>query len=93
MLPPLLALMEGNTPAEIRLSDPKVRGSVEEPRLTNQCQLILARLKQGPASNTELANIATRFGARVHDLRSAGYNIVITHRDRRSGLTFYALEA
>jgi hypothetical protein len=72
--------------------DPRVRGTVEEPRLSKQSQAILDRLRQRPASNSELMLIAQRFGARVHDLRAAGFNIQITERDRETGMTWYALE-
>jgi hypothetical protein len=72
--------------------DPKVRGTEEEPRLTRQSLAILARLREGPASNSDLVLIAQRFGARVHDLREAGYPITILSRDRASGVTVYALE-
>jgi hypothetical protein len=75
-----------------RLADPKVRGTEEEPRLSRQCQAILARLKEGPASNSDLMRIAQRFGARIHDLRGAGYAIEIQSRDRVTGVTIYAME-
>ena len=81
---PLLALM---------LADPKVQTSEEAPRLTAQCQAVYERLQQGPASNAELVTIATRFGARLHDLRGSGIEIEIISRDRKSGLVWYALGA
>jgi hypothetical protein len=46
-----------------------------KPRFTRQHQAILDRLEQGPATNTELVQIAQRFGARVKELRDAGYVI------------------
>ena len=72
--------------------DPRVRGTVEEPRLSRQSLAVLERLRQGPAENTELVLIAQRFGARVHDLRGAGFPVVILSRDRETGVTVYALE-
>jgi hypothetical protein len=71
--------------------DPRVKGSVEEPRLSRQSLEMLARLKEGPATNAQLTTIAQRFGARIHDLRAAGFQVEITHRDRETGLTTYAL--
>lgn len=43
---------------------------------------ILEMLKTRPRSNTELARITKRYGARIHDLRQAGFNIK-THHDGR----------
>ena len=63
----------------------------EKPRLTKQCIKILERLRRGEATNKELVEIATRFGARVLDLRRAGYDIRITERNRETGITWYAL--
>jgi hypothetical protein len=42
-------------------------------RLNRQCTLILECLRKGPATNIELVHIAQRFGARLHDLKRAGY--------------------
>ena len=44
----------------------------EAPRLGAQHETILARLREGPATNVELGMICQRFGARLHELRLAG---------------------
>lgn len=54
--------------------DPNVTTS-DVPRLTGQNAAILARLKQGPATNVELAAMALKYGGRISDLRAAGYRI------------------
>lgn len=66
--------------------------SGENPRrLSAQCEQILARLKRGPASNTELSAIAMRYSARIFDLRRRGYKIEITARDTDTGAVTYEL--
>jgi hypothetical protein len=47
----------------------------ERARLSPQHDAILARLRQGPATNLELEAIAHRFGARLHELKRAGHEI------------------
>ena len=47
----------------------------DRPRLNRQCLKILARLREGPATNRELAEIALNYRARTSDLRNAGYTI------------------
>jgi len=59
-------------------------------RLNKQCQAILSRLREGPATNRELANIALKYTSRVSDLRDAGHTIRCTRK--RGGLTVYTLE-
>jgi hypothetical protein len=44
----------------------------EAPRLRPQHHEILARLREGPATNLELGMICQRFGARLNELRKAG---------------------
>lgn len=43
------------------------------PRLSAQHRAILARLKEGPATNLQLSLIAMRFGARLEELKRAGH--------------------
>jgi hypothetical protein len=62
----------------------------EMPRLSRQSQLILNRLRCGPARNTELVEIAVRYGARLLDLRRSGFRIT-TELDRASGVAVYRL--
>ena len=60
-------------------------------RLSKQQQAILARLRVGPATNLELIQIAQRFSARIHELRTAGYRIERTRDDEEAGIYLYAL--
>lgn len=61
------------------------------PRVTRQAREILARLRQGRATNSDLNGIAFRYSARIHELRKAGHDIRIVDRNDESGLTVYAL--
>jgi hypothetical protein len=45
----------------------------EAPRLSLQHRTILDRLREGPATNLELGMICQRFGARLQELKVAGY--------------------
>lgn len=45
------------------------------PRTKGQALEILARLRQGPATNTELTQICLRYSARIHELRRSGHTI------------------
>jgi len=71
--------------------DPNVDAR-EVKRLSNQCAMILKRLRIGPTSNHELATLSLKYTSRISDLRSAGYAITITHADHASGLRIYQLE-
>lgn len=64
----------------------------ERRRLTRQCALVLARLREGPATNMELIPISTRFSARIFELRKIGYVIDTDCIDRAAGLTNYTLK-
>ena len=63
----------------------------ERPRLSRQCQAILERLRRGPATNDELAQIARKYTSRVSDCRASGFEIEVTSRDFKTGLTTYEL--
>ena len=47
----------------------------EQSRLSGQKLKIVQRLRQGPALNTELNSICYRYGARIFELRKAGFEI------------------
>jgi len=72
-------------------SDPKVTPQ-EAPRLSRQSQAVLDFLRGGGAWNHELAHIAIRYSARIHDLRRAGYVIRIVERNHENGAVRYRLE-
>lgn len=65
---------------------------VERQRLTGQNAAILARLRQGTATNYELAALSLKYTARISELRQAGYAVGIVSRDHATGRTVYALE-
>ena len=60
-------------------------------RLTGQNAVILARLRSGPATNVELAELSLKYTSRISDLRAAGY--VIECERMSGGLRLYTLEA
>lgn len=64
----------------------------ETPRLSNQCRLILDRLREGNATNRELSQISLKYTGRVSDLRAAGYVIEVIARSHETGLNVYALK-
>lgn len=70
--------------------DPHVHPE-EAPRLSRQCRAILSRLKEGPATNAELAKIALKYSGRTSDLRAAGCIIDVIERDHKSGYVLYRL--
>jgi hypothetical protein len=45
------------------------------PRLNAQHHAILDRLREGPVTNTELSQICQRFGARLQEIKLAGFSI------------------
>lgn len=55
----------------------------------SKSQLILERLRKGPAYNYQLNRIAFRYGAIIHDFRRDGYKIV-TYQEKK-GLFKYIL--
>lgn len=63
----------------------------EHKRLSRQCEAMLARLKEGPTSNGELARFSLKYTSRLSDLRAAGYDIRILSRNTKSGVTVYRL--
>lgn len=65
--------------------------AVERKRLSRQCDAILARLRDGDASNHTLSDIALKYTGRVSELRQAGYDIRVVARDFESGHTVYRL--
>lgn len=77
--------------AVYRMADPKVRDTIETPRLSHQCEMILTMLRAGPVSNRALSGIALKYTSRISDLRAAGYDIK-ARVDRVTGLTMYHLQ-
>jgi hypothetical protein len=75
------------------LFDPPFEGqrhaSAEHRRRTSQCDRILDRLRQGPATNHELSQVALKYTNRISDLRDRGH--VIECEDLGGGLTRYTL--
>ena len=75
-----------------KLCDPVVDVQPEKRRVSKQCALILARLREGPATNRELAAISLKYTSRISDARKTGYDIRVVSQDRASGLTVYELK-
>lgn len=72
--------------------DSHITSPEEQSRLQTQSARILQRLREGPVTGSELLKLAPRFGARIKDLRKAGYRITLVERDYKTGRTVYALE-
>jgi hypothetical protein len=65
-------------------------------RLGRQAQKILDSFKLAPDHRLncmQLLAIAQRFGARLYDIRQAGYVINLVQHDHASGFTVYELRA
>jgi|GEM_PF-6891011 hypothetical protein len=86
--PGLVGLTEGDAPI---VAGPPAAPPVERRRLSGQCLAMLSRLRQGRATNTELATMSLKYTGRISDLRKAGHDIRCVDRDRASGVTWYAL--
>jgi hypothetical protein len=65
--------------------------AAEHRRLNSQCAIIRDRLREGPATNGELSEIARKYTGRISDLRKAGYDIRVTQRNYVTGETTYTL--
>lgn len=66
------------------------------PRLSRQAAEILAAFKAAPLHRldcAQLMTIAQRFGARLYDIRKAGYRIDLVAHDKKTGHTVYELVA
>ena len=85
-----LSLLSSPQPI-IPAADPTVVREAK-PRLSRQCREIVALLERGPATNRELSQIAQRFGARLKDLRAAGYVIETTPVSHERGVFLYTLK-
>jgi hypothetical protein len=78
-------------PHNLKVADPSVRDE-EKPRLHAQAVAIMAAFRSAPGhrlTNGELSAIARRFGARLHEIRKAGAEIIITERDYKAGVVVY----
>lgn len=78
-------------PEVITARDPSVTVD-EQPRLSAQCQQMLDRLRYGPATNRDLAEIGLKYTGRISDLRAAGYRIVVTSKCVETGRCIYELK-
>ena len=48
-------------------------------------------MKEGPATNRELAAISLKYTSRMSDIRKGGYDVRVKERDAASGHTLYEL--
>lgn len=60
---------------DILPQDLNLRRPADRRLAKNASAEILRMLRQGPCSNRQLSRVTSRYGARIHDLRRAGYNI------------------
>lgn len=86
--------VETRLPPVTRAKDPATSHTAEHElnrsgRRTTQLDRILGRLRQGPATNRELAKISLKYTGRVSDARSLGHVIEVEQRGR--GITLYSL--
>lgn len=77
-----------DSPRKLMPRDPSALPA-DVPRLAGQNAAILARLRQGPATNDELIKISRKYTSRISDLRTAGHRIVCGRLG--GGLTEYRL--
>lgn len=78
-----------NNGQSIPVSDPNALES-DKPRLGGKTLAVLEHLRRGPAHGHDLmASGGTRYGARINDLRKAGYKIDAKHV--RDGIWLYSL--
>lgn len=75
---------------KIAPTDPNVSEEDVE-ALSEQCEAIYARLKQGPATSKELAALSLKYTSRASDLRK--YGIKVKCEKRADGVWVYSLEA
>lgn len=73
------------TPRGVTLSAPATR------RLSKQCCAIYERLQKGPATNSELSQIALSYTRRLSDLREHDIAVECYQRDDTTGLNWYRL--
>ena len=75
--------------SEIPVVDPNALKS-DKKRLNGKAKAILERLQRGPAYGHDLMAMGgTRYGARIHDLKKAGYKIHAKHV--KDGIWEYSL--
>ena len=75
----------------MNLWDHAARKEAFRPKPRGQCCAILARLRSGPATSWELAQITFKFTQRISDLRKMGYTVECESCGRGNG-SVYTLE-
>jgi hypothetical protein len=80
------------TQLDLFATDRREKGPPAEDRerVDNARARVLARLKDGPATNHELNGLAFRYGARIHELRRDG--LVIDAEPKGQGVWVYTLK-
>lgn len=61
----------------------------DEPRLSAQCHAIADALREGPKTNLQLIMLSHRFGARLHELKRAGF--LWTKTGKGQGIYLYEM--
>jgi hypothetical protein len=69
---------------------PEPQVVAEKKRCATNYDKVLARLRQGPATNVELNAICFRYGGRLHEMRENGLTI-LTQR-HHNGIYVYTLK-
>jgi len=87
----------GDWPAVSRTTDPPTSHQGERDlnrsgRRLSQADQILERLREGHATNAELAEISLKYTSRISDLRARGIDVRVIRQDRSTGLTVYGLK-
>ena len=62
------------------------------PRLSRQCEELLAMLRRGDLSNDQMARVARKYTSRISELRQAGYDVRPVSHNHATGLVVYRLQ-
>lgn len=76
---------------DIPTNDPHL-ADADVPRVTGQAARILEMLRERPRTNMELAAITPRYGARIFDIRKAGYRIETVESRDGTGVVWYRIK-
>lgn len=63
------------------------------PRVSRQARAVLALLRIGRTSVTDLKTVASQYNARIYELRQAGYVITNDEVDQITGESWYSLRS
>lgn len=83
---------------DVNAAPPKARANrsvpkAARPRVESQAARVLALLRGGRTSVSELKAVASQYNARIHELRAAGYRIENVAQNKTTGESWYELRA